>query len=67
MSQTRISTDLRDEKESRGSRNSPGPEPSLRSLLSDLQVKRTGDPDFADELERIQVEQPALGEGLGGA
>ena len=39
------------------------PEVTLRALLSKLQAERTGDPDFADELEQIQAEQPTLGEG----
>ena len=36
---------------------------SFRTLLSQLQSERTGDPAFADELERIQAEQPSAGEG----
>ncbi|MCP3959156.1 MAG: type II toxin-antitoxin system prevent-host-death family antitoxin [bacterium] len=43
---------------------SPCSETSLRALLSKLQAERTGDPEFADELERIQTEQPAPEEGL---
>ncbi len=37
---------------------------SLRALLSKLSADTTGDPEFADELERIQAEQPSAGEGL---
>lgn len=40
------------------------PKTTLRALLSKLQAERTGDPEFADELERIQAEQPTLGEGV---
>ena len=36
---------------------------SFRALLSKLQAEKTGDRDFADELERIQAEQPLAGEG----
>ena len=39
-------------------------ETSLRALVSKLQAVRTDDPDFADDLERIQAEQLTLGEGL---
>lgn len=42
---------------------SPRSETSLRALLSRLQTEKTDDPEFADELERIQAEQPTLGEG----
>ncbi len=36
---------------------------SLRDLLTKLQAKRTGEPEFADDLERIQAEQPIVDEG----
>ncbi len=40
----------------------PHPQTTLRALLSKLQAERTDDPEFADELERIQAGQPTLGE-----
>ena len=43
---------------------SPRSETSLRTLVSKLQAERTNDPEFADDLERIQAEQPSLDEGL---
>ena len=42
---------------------SPRSETSLRALVSKLQAARTNDPEFADDLERIQTEQPRLDEG----
>ncbi len=42
---------------------SPRSETSLRALLSKLEAERTDDPEFADDLERIQAEQPTQGEG----
>jgi prevent-host-death family protein len=36
------------------------PKASLRRLVEELLAKRTGDPGFADDLERIQAEQPTL-------
>ncbi len=41
----------------------PRSKTSLRALLSKLQAERTNDPEFADDLERIQAEQPTLDEG----
>jgi len=35
----------------------------LAEAVERLVASRTGDPDFADDLERIQAEQPAPGEG----
>ncbi len=39
-------------------------ETSLRALLTKLVTERTDDPAFADELERIQAEQPTPDEDL---
>ncbi len=36
---------------------------TMAELLDRLIAVRTGDPDFADDLERIQAEQPLVGEG----
>lgn len=36
---------------------------SFQALLSKLDAARTEDPELADELERIQAEQPTAGEG----
>lgn len=36
------------------------PKATLRTLVEQLLPKRTGDPSFADDLERIQAEQPTL-------
>ncbi len=41
----------------------PRPQTTLRALLGRLLAERTADPDFADDLERIQTEQPTLDEG----
>ena len=35
---------------------------TFRTMLSQLQAARTGEPEFADELERIQAGQPSAGE-----
>ena len=35
---------------------------SLRDLLSELKARPTDDPDFADDLERIQAGQPRSAE-----
>ena len=35
---------------------------TLRALVERLHAVRTEDPDFADDLERIQAEQPPLSE-----
>jgi prevent-host-death family protein len=47
-------------------RLSPAPERaavSLAEAVERLAASRTGDPRFADDLERIQAEQPPPGEG----
>ncbi len=35
---------------------------TLRDLLSKLQAQGSGDADFADDLERVQAEQPPMAE-----
>lgn len=40
---------------------------SLRDLVQQLRAARSGDPSFADDLERIQSDQPPAGEGAWGA
>jgi prevent-host-death family protein len=39
------------------------PTATLAEMFERLTAARTGDPAFADDLERIQAEQPAAGEG----
>lgn len=39
----------------------PRSETTLQALLTQLQSERTEDPQFADDLERIQAEQPTAG------
>jgi prevent-host-death family protein len=36
---------------------------TLAEAVDRLIAARSGDPDFADDLERIQAEQPLVGEG----
>lgn len=36
---------------------------SLKELAERLETMRTGDPDFARDLEQVQDEQPPVGEG----
>jgi antitoxin (DNA-binding transcriptional repressor) of toxin-antitoxin stability system len=38
------------------------PQVTLDQLLEQLPNYRTGDPDFAEDLERIRSEQPAIGD-----
>ena len=39
------------------------PGATLAELMERLLAVRSGDPGFADDLERIQAEQPTVGEG----
>lgn len=39
------------------------PPVTMAELVERLIAVRTGDPGFADDLERIQAEQPPVGEG----
>lgn len=41
----------------------PGRTSALRHVLEKLAAVRSGDPGFTEDLERIQAEQPPVGDG----